>query len=80
MLAWLLASAGFFLYVANIGSYQATYGAFAAMVILLVWMWLSNVVLLFGAELNAVIDLRRSPHLSERYEGPLLPAKQPASS
>ena len=33
--------------------------------ILLVWLWLTNVVLLFGAELNAVIDLRRSPHLLE---------------
>ena len=51
----------FFVYVANFGSYQATYGAFAGAVILLVWLWLTNVVLLFGAELNAVIDLRRSP-------------------
>jgi membrane protein len=80
VLAWLLASLGFFFYVANIGSYQATYGAFAGMVILLVWIWVSNVVLLFGAELNAVIDLRRSPHLSERYDGPPLPAKQPADA
>jgi membrane protein len=78
--AWLLASALFFVYVANFGSYQATYGAFAAMVILLVWLWVTNVVLLFGAELNAVIDLRRSPHLSERYDGPPLPAKEPADA
>ena len=78
VLAWLLASAGFFTYVSNFGSYQATYGAFAAAVILLVWLWLTNVVLLFGAELNAVIDLRRSPHLSERYDGPPLPPKEPA--
>jgi membrane protein len=78
VLAWLLASLGLFFYVANFGSYQATYGAFAGMVILLVWVWVSNVVLLFGAELNAVIDLRRSPHLSERYDGPPLPAKEPA--
>jgi len=76
--AWLLASAAFFVYVANFSSYQATYGAFAGMVVLLVWMWVSNVVLLFGAELNAVIDLRRSPHLSQRYDGPPLPAKEPA--
>jgi membrane protein len=76
--AWLLASGAFFVYVSNFASYEATYGAFAGMVILLVWMWVSNVVLLFGAELNAVIDLRRSPHLSERYDGPPLPAKEPA--
>ena len=80
VLAWLIASLGFFVYVANFGSYQATYGAFAGMVILLVWIWVSNVVLLFGAELNAVIDLRRSPHLSDRYDGPPLPAKEPAGA
>ncbi|MGH2969004.1 MAG: YihY/virulence factor BrkB family protein [Solirubrobacteraceae bacterium] len=76
---WLLASAAFFFYVSNFGSYSATYGAFAAAVILLVWLWLTNVVLLFGAELNAVIDLRRSPHLPAGYDGPPLPAKEPAS-
>ena len=80
VVAWLLASAAFFTYVSNFGSYQATYGAFAAAVILLVWLWLSNLVLLFGAELNAVIDLRRSPHLSVRYDGPPLPPKEPAEA
>jgi membrane protein len=79
VLAWLLASAGFFAYVANFGSYQATYGAFAATVILLVWLWVTNVVLLFGAELNAVIDLRRSPHLSDTFDGPPLPPKEHAT-
>ena len=78
VVAWLLASGLFFLYVSNFSSYEATYGAFAAAVILLVWLWLSNVVLLFGGELNAVIDLRRSPHLSETYDGPPLPEKEPA--
>ena len=80
VLAWLLATAAFFLYVSNFGSYQATYGAFAAAVILLVWLWLTNVVLLFGAELNAVIDLRRSPELPDRYDGPPLPVKEPADT
>jgi membrane protein len=51
---WLAASAGFFLYVANFGSYNATYGAFAGAVILLVWLWLTNVALLFGSEVDAV--------------------------
>jgi membrane protein len=80
VLAWILASAGFFFYVANFSSYSATYGAFAASVILLVWLWLTNVVLLLGAELNAVIDLRRSPELPANYEGPSLPAKVPADA
>jgi membrane protein len=78
VLTWIVASALFFLYVANFSSYNATYGAFAGAVILLVWLWVTNVVLLLGAELNAVIDLRRSPGLPQGYDGPLLPAKEPA--
>jgi membrane protein len=78
VVAWIVASAGFFFYVSNFSSYSATYGAFAGAVILLVWLWLTNVVLLLGAELNAVIDLRRSPELSTKYDGPPLPAKVPA--
>ena len=76
----LLASALFFVYVSSFASYSATYGAFAAVVILLVWLWLGNVVLLFGAELNAVIELRRSPELPRGYDGPPLPAREPAES
>jgi membrane protein len=77
---WIAASAAFFLYVANFSSYSATYGAFAGAVILLIWLWLTNVALLFGAELNAAIDVRRSPELPENYDGPPLPAKVPAES
>jgi membrane protein len=79
VLTWILASGLFFVYVSNFSSYSATYGAFAAIVILLVWLWLTNVVMLFGAELNAAIDVRRSPDLPSSYEGPPLPAKEPAS-
>jgi membrane protein len=78
--AWIVASAGFFFYVSNFSSYSATYGAFAAVVILLVWLWLTNLVLLLGAELNAVIDLRRAPELPQSYDGPSLPEKVPADS
>ena len=79
VLLWISASALFFLYVSNFSSYSATYGAFAAAVILLVWLWLTNVALLFGAELNAAIDVRRSPDLPRGYDGPPLPAKAPVS-
>jgi membrane protein len=78
VVAWIIASGGFFFYVSNFSSYSATYGAFAGSVILLVWLWLTNVVLLLGAELNAVIDLRRSPELTPGYDGPPLPEKVPA--
>jgi membrane protein len=74
---WIVASALFFFYVSKFSTYGATYGAFATMVILLVWMWLTNLVLLYGAELNYVIDLRRSPELPATYDGPLMPPKDP---
>jgi membrane protein len=77
---WVLASALFFVYVSNFSSYSATYGAFAGAVILLVWLWVTNLALLFGAELNAVVDLRRSAHLPETYDGPVLPTKEPAEA
>jgi membrane protein len=75
--AWIVASAGFFFYVSTFASYSATYGAFAAVVILLIWLWLTNVVLLFGAELNAVVDLRRAPDVPPGYDGPVLPPRDP---
>jgi membrane protein len=53
---WILASAGFFFYVSNFGKYGATYGAFAGAVILLLWLYLSAIAFLFGAELNSVVD------------------------
>jgi membrane protein len=77
---WIVASFGFFVYVSNFSSYGATYGAFAGVVVLLVWLWLTNLVLLFGAELNAVVDLRRARHLPLGYDGPVLPAKEPAEA
>jgi membrane protein len=80
VLTWILASALFFVYASNFSSYGATYGSFATVVVLLVWIWLTNLVLLFGAELNAVVDIRRSPSLPEGYDGPMLPPKEPADA
>lgn len=57
---WLVASAGFSQFLARVSSLDATYGSFAAVVVLLVWLWLTNVALFFGAEINAEIA-RRSP-------------------
>lgn len=55
VLLWLLASAGFSIYVSKIADVGALYGAFAGAIVLVVWLWLTNVALLFGAELNAEI-------------------------
>jgi membrane protein len=50
---WMAASAGLALYVSNFGSYDKTYGTLAGLVVLLIWIWLTNVALLLGAEMNA---------------------------
>jgi membrane protein len=80
VLLWIIVSALFFVYVSNFSSYSATYGAFAGAVILLVWLWVTNLALLFGAELNATVGLRRAEYLPEAYDGPVLPAKEPAEA
>jgi membrane protein len=57
--AWLIASGAFALYVANFSSYNKTYGALGAVVVFLVWLWISNVAILLGAELNAEVERAR---------------------
>jgi membrane protein len=58
---WLLASAAFALYVANFGSYDKTYGTLGGIVTVLVWMWITNIALLLGLELNAERERSREP-------------------
>jgi membrane protein len=59
LLLWVLASAAFGLYVANFGSYSKTYGSLGAVITFLVWLWITNNVILFGAEVNAEIERGR---------------------
>jgi membrane protein len=56
VVVWVVASWGFSLYVSNFGNYDATYGSLGGIIVMLLWMYISTVVLLLGAESNAVIE------------------------
>jgi YihY family inner membrane protein len=60
VVVWVLVSAAFALYVANFSSYNKTYGSLAGVIVFLVWLWLSNMAILLGAELNAELERRRA--------------------
>lgn len=59
LVLWMLASVGFAFYVANFGSYDKTYGTLGGVITFLVWIWLTNVAVLLGAELNAELERSR---------------------
>jgi len=59
LVVWVVASVGFFFYARNFGSYNKTYGTLGGAITLLVWVWLSNLAILFGQELNAEIERGR---------------------
>ncbi len=57
---WLIASGLFTFYVANFAHYNKVYGSIAGMIIFMVWMWISNLAILFGAEFNAELERGRA--------------------
>ncbi|ONI86907.1 ribonuclease [Actinosynnema sp. ALI-1.44] len=80
VLLWLLASAGFSLYVANFGSYNKTYGSLAGIVVFLIWLWISNLAVLLGAELDA--ELARGKQIEQGQppdKEPFLPPRDTAA-
>ncbi|MGH8889250.1 MAG: YihY/virulence factor BrkB family protein [Acidothermaceae bacterium] len=69
---WAAASGGFAVYVANFASYNKTYGSLAGIVVFLVWLWISNMALLLGAEFNSELQRARAiesglPETQEPY-------------
>jgi membrane protein len=63
LVVWVVASAAFAFYVANFGSYNKTYGTLAGLIVLLIWMWITNIAILFGHQLNA--ERERSAEIAE---------------
>jgi membrane protein len=76
VLLWIAASAGFAFYVANFSSYNKTYGALGGVIVFLVWLWISNIAILLGAEFNAELERGRqmeAGHPADRE--PFLPPR-----
>ncbi len=76
VLVWAAASAGFAIYVANFASYNKVYGSLAGVVVFLVWLWLSNLAIVFGAEFDA--EMARGREIAQGLpedEEPFLPPR-----
>jgi membrane protein len=80
VLLWAVASVGFGFYVAHFGSYNKTYGTLGGVISFLVWMWISNLALLLGAEFDAELERERELKAGLPAERELkLPPKQAAA-
>lgn len=69
LLVWIVASLLFALYVAKFAAYNKTYGSMGTVIVFLVWLWITNLAILFGAELNA--ELQRSQQIEAGEDAPL---------
>ncbi|MFD6171276.1 YihY/virulence factor BrkB family protein [Streptomyces coeruleorubidus] len=75
LLIWMIASAGFAVYVANFASYNKTYGTMAGVIVFLVWLWITNLAILLGLEFDAETVRQRAiagghPPEAEPYTQP----------
>lgn len=70
---WVILSVGFSYYVANFGNYNQVYGSIGAVIAMLVWLWISSFIVLFGAALNAQIEMRNE---TDSSIGPAQPVEQ----
>jgi membrane protein len=77
VLLWLAASFAFSTYISSVANVGALYGAFAGAIVLVAWLWLTNVALLFGAELNAEIERQKELDAGVPHDATLeLPARR----
>jgi membrane protein len=72
VLLWIAASVAFAFYVSNFASYNKTYGALGGVIVFLVWLWISNIATLLGAELNAELERGRQIEAGRRSDEPFL--------
>lgn len=78
VIVWIVASIGFAFYVRNFASYNQTYGALGGVVILLLWLYLTNITMLLGAEINSLLDAERDPEgVRQRREAVMNKASSP---
>jgi membrane protein len=81
VLVWVLASAGFGVYIAHFNNYGKTYGSLGSVVIFLVWLWISNIAILLGAELDSELERERElKHGLPAQDDLQLPEREPANS
>ncbi len=81
LLVWAVASVAFGFYVANFGSYNKTYGALGGVIVFLMWLWITNIAVLYGAEFDAELEREREiasgiPGAEEEIQ---LPPRDPAN-
>ncbi len=76
LVAWVIVSVLFALYVANFSNYNATYGSLGGVIVSLLWLWLTNLALLFGAEVDSELERGRELQAGLEAEEELqLPAR-----
>ncbi|WP_439693599.1 YihY/virulence factor BrkB family protein [Curtobacterium sp. SP.BCo] len=68
LLIWIIASVGFGFYVGNFSNYNATYGSLGGVIVFLLWIWITNNALLFGAEFDAELERGRQLQAGIRAE------------
>jgi membrane protein len=80
VMLWVIASVGFGVYIANLGSYDRTYGTLASVIVFLVWLWITNLALLLGAEFDAELERERELAAGLPAEERIqLPPREPAT-